>query len=73
MPENILVTLIAYCFLGTSVAAGQAKDLATECQQTKEKIRAVRSKMRSGYTRAQGEKLEAKLRKPRAKRKKLCR
>jgi hypothetical protein len=49
------------------------KDLAAECDKTKQKIRNIQSKMRSGYTRAQGEKLEAQLRKLREKRKKVCR
>jgi hypothetical protein len=44
-----------------------------ECACVKEKIRTIESKMRSGYTRAQGERYEAQLRELRAKRSKLCR
>ena len=43
------------------------------CAAVKEKIRHVQSRMRSGYTRAQGERLEAQLRKLRKQRKTLCR
>jgi hypothetical protein len=44
-----------------------------KCNVTKEKIRKIQSKMRSGYTRAQGEKMEAQLRKLRKQRKQRCR
>jgi len=44
-----------------------------ECASVKEKIRTIESRMRSGYSRAQGEKYEEQLRGLRAKRSKLCR
>jgi hypothetical protein len=44
-----------------------------ECEATKQKIRKIQSKMRLGYTRAQGERLEAELRRLRALRSKQCR
>ncbi|MDH3612296.1 MAG: hypothetical protein OEU90_01255 [Gammaproteobacteria bacterium] len=44
-----------------------------ECAVVKEKIRTIESKMRSGYTRAQGERYESQLRELRAKRYKICR
>ena len=43
------------------------------CAEVKEKIRTIESKLRSGYSRAQGERYEAKLRELKAKRYKLCR
>lgn len=43
------------------------------CAEVKEEIREIEAKMRSGYTRAQGEKYEARLRKLKSKRSKLCR
>ena len=43
------------------------------CAEVKEKIRTIESKMRSGYTRAQGERYESKLRELKTKRYKLCR
>jgi hypothetical protein len=43
------------------------------CEETKQKIHKIRSKMRQGYTRKQGEKMEADLRRLRAVRSKQCR
>ena len=43
-----------------------------KCKATKEKIRKIQSRMRSGYTRAQGEKMEEQLRKLRKQRRKFC-
>jgi hypothetical protein len=47
-------------------------DAALTCSEIKQKIRYIRSRMRAGYTRAEGEKLEAQLRRYRALRKKAC-
>jgi hypothetical protein len=54
-------------------ASAHNKADKAECAVVKEKIRTIESKMRSGYTRAQGERYEAQLRELRAKRHKLCR
>jgi hypothetical protein len=43
------------------------------CEETRQKIRKIEAKMRQGYTRAQGEKMEAELRSLRAIRSKRCR
>jgi hypothetical protein len=43
-----------------------------ECEETKQRIRKIQSKMRLGYTRKQGERLEAELRRLRAIRSKRC-
>lgn len=43
------------------------------CNEVKEDIRDIEARMRSGYTRAQGERYEAKLIKLKRKRKKICR
>jgi len=45
----------------------------SECAETKQKIRTIQAKMRSGYTRAQGERYESRLRELRVKRHKACR
>ena len=50
-----------------------ARDREIECEKIKQDIRMIQSKMRAGYTRAEGEKLRAKLRKLRALRSKVCR
>ena len=60
-------------FLALPSAADSRRDRQLECEKIKQEIREIQSKMRSGYTRAQGEKLEARLRKLRALRAKACR
>ena len=50
-----------------------ADERAKECVLIKEKIRYIQSKMRSGYTRAQGERMEAELRRLRERRRRTCR
>ena len=61
--------------LALSPVAGFAhNDCAkAKCEETKQKIENIRAKMRNGYTRAQGEKMEAELRSLRAIRSKRCR
>jgi hypothetical protein len=56
-------------------SAGYAHDYCAKarCEETKQKIEKIQSKMRQGYSRAQGEKMEAELRKLRAIRSKRCR
>ena len=48
-------------------------DETLRCEEIKQKIRLIQSKMRAGYTRAEGEKMEAELRRLRALRRKACR
>ena len=45
----------------------------TECAAIKAKIRTIEAKMRSGYSRAQGERYERRLRELRQKRFEVCR
>jgi uncharacterized protein YdaU (DUF1376 family) len=70
---NFMPILILALFVITAWALDHDKESKSACAKTREKIRAVQAKMRSGYTRAQGEKLEARLRELRAQRKKHCR
>ena len=64
--------LLSFVLLLTSAdSPGRDRDL--DCKQIKQKISRIQSKMRSGYTRAEGEKLEAELRKLRGLRRKACR
>jgi hypothetical protein len=67
----LLVVTVSILFIPVSFARGQSDQ--ARCEKTKQQIRLVQSKMRAGYTRAQGEKLEARLRKLRAERAKVCR
>lgn len=44
-----------------------------KCAAVKKKIRRIRSRMRAGYTRAQGERMEEQLRKLKRQRRSHCR
>lgn len=46
---------------------------ALECDEVKQAIRDIEARMRAGYSRAQGERYEARLRKLKRKRSRLCR
>jgi hypothetical protein len=56
-------------------AAGSARSNCDKaaCNEVKAEIRDIEARMRAGYSRAQGEKYEAKLRKLKRKRKDICR
>lgn len=43
------------------------------CEEVKQAIREIESRMRAGYSRSQGERFDARLRKLKRKRSKLCR
>ena len=65
-------TLLFLLMIQLPVGAHNKCDKAA-CAEIKEKIRTIESQMRSGYTRAQGERYEARLRELKAKRYQLCR
>jgi hypothetical protein len=69
---RIRAVLIAGLLIASTALAG-APDRELECTKIKKKILSIQSKMRAGYTRAQGEKLQAELRRLRALRRKACR
>jgi hypothetical protein len=63
--------LIALIFVHDATAkAGCGK---ADCAAIREEIRNIESRMRAGYTRAQGERYEERLRKLKEKRRRLCR
>jgi hypothetical protein len=64
------LVLCVLCFAETEA---NTKSEKAACAKVKEKIRNIESRMRSGYTRSQGEKYEEKLRELRAERYHLCR
>jgi len=69
-PFASIVTILALC----QTPAYSYNDCAkAACAEVKARISTIESKMRSGYTRAQGERYENKLRVLKAKRSKLCR
>ena len=67
-----VVTMIVFLVFAIPVTSSDA-DRKLKCEEIKQDIRLIQSKMRAGYSRAQGEKLRAKLRKLRALRSKACR
>lgn len=67
------VTSLMALLLITSVAWGKSDSEKLACDSVKEKIRTIEAKMRAGYTRAQGERYEARLRELKAQRYRLCR
>ena len=68
-----ILTVVALSLLFTPEVSAHEYCSKAECEETKQKIRQIQSKMRQGYTRKQGEKMEADLRKLRAVRSKKCR
>lgn len=68
MPQMTTI-ILTFLFAG---APGTAMNDDAECKAIKERIRHIQSRMRSGYTRAQGERMEAELRKLRKQRKVKC-
>ncbi len=71
---NKLICLVAAAFLcsGPPVFAANKCDKEA-CQSVKADIREIQAKMRSGYTVAQGNRYEVRLRKLRDKRSRICR
>ena len=70
--KQLLATLLILA-LAHSAPYAKTRDEEAACAAIKEDIREIEARMRAGYTRAQGEKYEARLRKLKAKRRKLCR
>ncbi len=70
---KLRVGMLLLVFLCVATAEAGSKQEEAACAEVKEKIRTIQSKMRSGYTRAQGEKYEQQLRELRVKRYRLCR
>ena len=71
MKRAWIILLAILVFSSTSNARPDCKALA--CEEVKLAIREIEARMRAGYTRSQGEKYEARLRKLKRKRSKLCR
>jgi hypothetical protein len=65
--------LVLMVLLAPSAGLADRKLREAECAEVKEKIRNIESRMRAGYTLAEGERYNEKLRELRAKRAKLCR
>ena len=70
---NRLAWTLIFALLLAPGADASTKSDAAACAEVKEKIRTIESRMRAGYTRAQGERYEERLRELRAKRREFCR
>lgn len=68
---KVLAWTLIFALLAAPAAEAD-KQTEAACAEVKEKIRNIESRMRSGYTRAQGERYNEKLRELKAKRAKLC-
>ena len=65
-------TLLLLAWAALQAAADTSDDEAA-CEKVKQKIRSIQSKMRNGYSAAQGIRLEDRLRELKEKRYQLCR
>lgn len=70
---RIFATFIILVICSSNIAFATGEREKSECEEIKQKIRYIQSKMRAGYSGKQGEKLNAKLRKLRARRAEVCR
>ena len=74
--KMLWLALLVVLGLGTMSPSGAALDRKAAkkaCAEVKQKIRRIESRMRAGYTAAQGIRLEARLKKLKDKRYRVCR
>ena len=69
---RVMITALAFCLVSAQSDAKPDRD-ALACEEVKQAIREIEARMRAGYSRSQGERYEAKLRKLKRKRSHLCR
>lgn len=67
------ILIVVLLLAALPAAAEDRHERELRCEEIKQKIRYIQAKMRAGYTRAQGEKMEEDLRRLRALRSKACR
>ncbi len=70
---RFILVVVLLCVLSPAASHAHNVCAKAKCEETKQKIEKIQAKMRQGYTRAQGEKMEAQLRSLRAIRSKRCR
>ncbi len=73
MRARVLAIALFAVMASVDLAAARDRCADAACAAVKADIRDVERRLRAGYTRAQGERLNARLRKLRARRAKLCR
>jgi hypothetical protein len=70
---RLILVVVLLCVLSPAASHAHNVCLKAKCEETRQKIEKIQAKMRQGYTRAQGEKMEAQLKSLRAIRSKRCR
>ena len=70
---RLIPVILALCVLSPADCYAHNACPKAKCEEIKQKIEKIQGRMRQGYTRAQGEKMEAELRSLRAIRSKRCR
>jgi len=71
--RSIVAATAASLAAAAAPALGKSRCEKLECDEIKQEIREIQSRMRSGYTHAQGERYEARLRKLKTRRRRVCR
>ena len=70
---RFILAIVSLSVLSPAVSYAHNVCPKAKCEETRQKIEKIQAKMRQGYTRAQGEKMEAQLRSLRAIRSQRCR
>ncbi len=70
---RFVLVVVSLCVLSPADSHAHNVCAKAKCEETMQKIEKIQAKMRQGYTRAQGEKMEAQLRRLRAIRSQRCR
>jgi len=70
---RFILIFLALGMVSPGVSFAHNECTKAKCEETKQKIEKIQAKMRQGYTRAKGEKMQADLRSLRAIRSKRCR
>lgn len=66
-----MTILLLFCSIPD--VSAQQSNVSARCEEIREKIRLIRSRQRAGYTAKTGVRLEARLRKLRKERARICR
>ncbi len=70
---RFILVVVSLCVLSSAASHAHNVCPKAKCEEARQKIEKIQAKMRQGYTRAQGEKMEADLRSLRAIRSLRCR
>lgn len=70
---RLLLTFLLCLVYSAAAVPSPVDERKAKCDETKDKIRRIESKMRHGYTASQGVKMENELRRLRERRRHVCR